>query len=733
MQNGRIYSFDGFELDAANRQLRRGDTPLSLPAKAFDVLVALVENRGRLVSKDEIFAYVWHDQIVEESNLTVHVSQIRKALGENKNGQRFIETVPGYGYRFVSDVSNLEGEELAFETQTLSRVTIEKEITDAGISDGEKISALPTARASVRRRVAAWSLTAIGGFAVLLATAFGAFQYFGVNKASVPFEKIKLTRLTNSGKVNRAAVSPDGNYVAYVLGESEGNSLWIQQVGTAAGVCLLPPVKAQIWELTFTPDGLHIVYSLFGDGQTDPAFYRISSLGGIRENIPNVVASFIAFAPDGKRIAYAQSDSAAGQNYLVIADADGGNQHRIAQKDDPNTFEANARVVAWSPDGETIACLVNHFDADASYSSIIGINTRDGSEKPLSEQRWYNVFSIEWLRNANGLLISASDKVSGGNQIHYVSYPQGESRQITSDLSQYDNLSATADAESLIAIQSNTANSISVGEIGSDEGEYKEIVSETNILVPLVWTPGGEVIFRSNKDGVANLWSVDGGDGGRGRQLTTKAQVDARGMCMSPDGRYLVFVSWRNGRSNLWRVGASGENLTQLTDGEADLQPDCSPDNRWVVYQNGFNSNARLWKVPLEGGKPSQLTDVSARWHAISTDGRRIAYLFMADPKWRIGIMSSDGGPMLQRLDVPSSLKENLLRWSPDDRSLFYIGGAGSNTNIWSLPLDGSDARPLTNFTSYSIDRFAISADKKRLAISRSSTLSDVVLINSVR
>ncbi len=125
--NRQIYSFDNFQLDAGNRQLRRDDKPLSLPAKAFDLLLALVENNGRLVEKDELFTSVWQDQIVEESNLTVHVSQIRKALGENKNNPRFIQTVPGYGYRFVGDVSNLEDEEIVIETETLSRITIEKE------------------------------------------------------------------------------------------------------------------------------------------------------------------------------------------------------------------------------------------------------------------------------------------------------------------------------------------------------------------------------------------------------------------------------------------------------------------------------------------------------------------------------------------------------------------------------------------------------------------------------
>ena len=133
VQNGRIYSFDNFELDVDNRQLLCDDKPVSLSAKAFDLLQTLLENNGRLVGKDELFNSVWRDQIVEESNLTVHVSQIRKALGENKSNPRYIETVPGYGYRFVGEVREAEDDEIVIETHTISKMTVEQEedVSDA--------------------------------------------------------------------------------------------------------------------------------------------------------------------------------------------------------------------------------------------------------------------------------------------------------------------------------------------------------------------------------------------------------------------------------------------------------------------------------------------------------------------------------------------------------------------------------------------------------------------------
>jgi DNA-binding winged helix-turn-helix (wHTH) protein/tetratricopeptide (TPR) repeat protein len=100
-----FYSFGSFRIDAQKRMLSRGEEPVSLTPKAFDLLLALVENRGRVLVKDELMQKVWPDQIVEDANITVNMSALRKALGENPHEHLYIVTIPGRGYRFVADVS----------------------------------------------------------------------------------------------------------------------------------------------------------------------------------------------------------------------------------------------------------------------------------------------------------------------------------------------------------------------------------------------------------------------------------------------------------------------------------------------------------------------------------------------------------------------------------------------------------------------------------------------------
>jgi DNA-binding winged helix-turn-helix (wHTH) protein len=96
-----IYSFDGFQLDAHKRLLLRGGETVPLSSKAFDLLLALVESGGREITKEELMERVWSNQVVEDANLTVTMSHLRKALGERASDHRFIVTIPGRGYRFV--------------------------------------------------------------------------------------------------------------------------------------------------------------------------------------------------------------------------------------------------------------------------------------------------------------------------------------------------------------------------------------------------------------------------------------------------------------------------------------------------------------------------------------------------------------------------------------------------------------------------------------------------------
>jgi DNA-binding winged helix-turn-helix (wHTH) protein len=110
-----LYEFGHFCLDATERLLLRQGAPVSLTPKVFETLLVLAQNSGRLMEKDELMKVLWPDTIVDEANLTQNIFVLRKVLGEGSGEQKFIETVPKRGYRFVANVTERWEEETRAE------------------------------------------------------------------------------------------------------------------------------------------------------------------------------------------------------------------------------------------------------------------------------------------------------------------------------------------------------------------------------------------------------------------------------------------------------------------------------------------------------------------------------------------------------------------------------------------------------------------------------------------
>src|SRR5262245_37043131 len=103
-QSDKTYEFGPFRLALDDRLLMRNGKTIPLTPKAVDVLVCLLEHPGHVVAKDDLMREVWADSFVEEGNVSRTVWMLRQALGDDRNGHRYIQTVPKHGYRFVAKV-----------------------------------------------------------------------------------------------------------------------------------------------------------------------------------------------------------------------------------------------------------------------------------------------------------------------------------------------------------------------------------------------------------------------------------------------------------------------------------------------------------------------------------------------------------------------------------------------------------------------------------------------------
>jgi DNA-binding winged helix-turn-helix (wHTH) protein/TolB-like protein/Tfp pilus assembly protein PilF len=162
--------FDEFELDTSYRVLRRNGDLLALKAKTFDLLAFLLRNKGRIVSKDEIIDEVWDGQFVEESNLTVQISALRKVLGETKDNPRFLITVPGKGYKFVGETEE-RNDEIIIEKHQFEQLVIDEEIGQTNSSPSKQIA---TGRPPLQK-----SILFLSGTFLLILLGVSVYRYFG--------------------------------------------------------------------------------------------------------------------------------------------------------------------------------------------------------------------------------------------------------------------------------------------------------------------------------------------------------------------------------------------------------------------------------------------------------------------------------------------------------------------------------------------------------------------------
>jgi TolB-like protein/DNA-binding winged helix-turn-helix (wHTH) protein/lipopolysaccharide biosynthesis regulator YciM len=154
-----IYEFGRFRLIPTERQLLRDDQPVPLTPKTFDLLVVLVENSGHLTEKDELLKRIWPDSFVEEANLSVNMSALRRALGEGPEDHQYVETVPRHGYRFVAKVRETWENGAANAAGAASESSNTERVVNLQTQPSSVIpAAAPRSRMALRR----WSFVFVG-------------------------------------------------------------------------------------------------------------------------------------------------------------------------------------------------------------------------------------------------------------------------------------------------------------------------------------------------------------------------------------------------------------------------------------------------------------------------------------------------------------------------------------------------------------------------------------------
>ena len=591
-----------------------------------------------------------------------------------------------------------------------------------------------TARASARQN---WRVVAAISLLLLLVGAGALYWkgFFQHGMAVSAFRNPTISSLTATGDVLRARISPDGRYLAYTSRKNTQFSLWVRQIAAANAVQVLRPGQDEIVDMTFTPDGNYLDYSLRVPGNWTKV-YQVPILGGTSRPLLSAARTNVTFSPDSRQMAYGLMDLDLKRTYLMVANADGTGSRKLSTQE-IRPLGGVRQVVRWSPDGQRIAAIVYEPESSGQNTILVEVDVATGNQKRMPGKRWRGVEDFDWLPDGSGLLIAAQEKTAVPTQLWIVSYPGGETRRVTNDLSDYLSASVSADGNTIASAQENDSSSLWVGP-GDAPDEARQITSgRMDGQLGIAWTPDGRIVYVGNHAANWDLYVADA-NGENERQLSFEGRYhETPTVCNS--GRTVVYATNFDGLMHLWKLDLQSGAETKLTSGLGEMEPECESTGRWLLYVGQEESrNLHIFKMPVSGGAPIQLDRRVASGPAIAVtlDGRHVAFPTSGKDGTLLGAIAAvEAGTPEGEVPIDIKLEPDVTpvaRSGPDSRSVVLPDIRTGTPNLWAFPLqEPGQAKQLTHYTSGMIWNFRWSPDGKLVAIARGSNARDVVLFTS--
>jgi serine/threonine protein kinase len=597
-------------------------------------------------------------------------------------------------------------------------------VSSSGSSQSTVMSAHPSASAVstpvTTKNKMIWLTAAI---LFMVAVGFGIYRMISAREA-LPFQRIRITKVSGTHNAQIAAMSPDGNYMAYVLNTEGLQSLWLRHLASDSNVQIVAPAHVEYRALRFAPDGSSIYYShtqpASGPASQEYDLYRTPVLGGSSQLLVKDIDSNPGFSPDGQHIVFERSnDPEPGKFNVLIAKSDGTDEKILVHGPGSETLSSPL----WSPDGRVITAY--EVPTKEYLASVLTIDPASGNRKVLFTTKEALLSSAAWLPNGTAMAVTFSnlDLQFRRNQMALITYPGGKFHPITSDTNDYQTVSVASEGSTIAAVMAQPIREVYLSR--GEKADYSDarLVPSDDLTNAVSWTKDGRLLLE--KDSTTSLAGIDG------KVFSSLPQLAGQPFGCS-DGR-IVFLraNMQDLSLTIWRSEADGTGLTQLSHGEDDEQPVCSPDAKWVFYTD--QTSRTLMKVSLEGGTALAVFPNQVERRGIydfSPDGQTIVlgtYDFKAQ-KPTFSLISADSGRLLRTLEY--DVRHNgRLRFSPDGKGIVYPIRDRGVDNLWLQPLDGRPGRQLTQFDSLKIYSYQWSMDGKQLALVRGDSPSDVVLI----
>jgi Tol biopolymer transport system component len=333
------------------------------------------------------------------------------------------------------------------------------------------------------------------------------------------------------------------------------------------------------------------------------------------------------------------------------------------------------------------------------------------------------------------LLISAQEQTGGPTQIWYISYPDGAQQRVTNDLEDYGFASAAADEGTVVALQTDINASIWTASIEHPDDIKRMTQGREDGMRGLDFVSPQKLVFSSNDSGNWDLSSVDL-DAGAAQIISGNSQYHSEPI-VCDSGRSVLFVSNAGGANHIWKTELDGTNTVQLTHGVGEVYPQCAREGRWAAFvsENETSAGGNLRRISLDGGVDAPMLPVDVVAVNLAPDGKHLLFASLdAAGKMSVGKVALEDGTSISYLDPapkPQILREG--RWIPGRNVMVYVDGRSGSPNLWTYSLTGEPPKQLTHFSTGRIFKFALSPDGGKIALSRGSVTSDVVLFSRNR
>jgi DNA-binding winged helix-turn-helix (wHTH) protein/Tol biopolymer transport system component len=701
------------------RIVLKNGQPVPFTPKAFDLLSVLASNPGRLLTKEQLMQAVWPDTVVEESNLTYHIFAIRKSLGEDGNGDRYIETVPKRGYRFVAPVTDTAA---APKPESPAAVA-----QSAGNATRKEV-----ATGLTRRQWIGLMTVPIVGTALIGGVAYYMRKSAPQSAATPPrphrFREAIEGRLPETEMFQ---VSPDGQRYIYAAEGSDGvMRLWLKEIDAFDPVALpgtevytiIPPA---VW----APDSRSFAFN--------PGSVKKGSIDG---GMPQELCAFgTAVGGDwngvGQIVLGNAGDRDGGGGGLVLCSAAGSGPAVPVTTAEPGEFHL---LPSFLSDGRRFIYL-KVFRKDAQRSGIfIGElpaeagTSRTTTRTPLPTTRLITTgFHASFVRSVDErlpLIVFARDEALYAQRFDEASLTlKGDAMRIADRIgSFYDGAFFSVSPTMLIYREPTPGLQLT----WYDRRGNVERVGQPARYADLTLSPSGSRIVAAIQDSKSaagqDLWLFEPGTSGNRRMISTDSEME-RGLVFS-DEDHVLFGSGA-GMTTAYRQHVDRPRGEFLKHAGPITPSSISTDQDVVLFTTATSSppSGDVWVAfrqasgyavkPLIQGTGNQS---DAR---LSPDRRRVAYV--SDESGPNEVHVSDieidvaAGVATLRKHLPVSRGGGFSpRWSRDGGELFYLTGDGS---VWAVPVDSTsgvrsaEARILLKLPRGFLPQWDVSPDRRML------------------